>query len=596
MSAQPMFFGPSTKPLFGWLHQGALPARDVGVVLCSPWGREEVSAHHSLRQWALMLSQHGWPCVRFDYLGEGDSAGDPLADGSVDAWVDGVAHAIEQLKQQTGVSKVCLLGVRAGAAVASLASQGRDDIVGLIAVAPVVKGRGFVRELTALQAAASKGTEPQPVEGVFQSGGYVMSQRTRDTLSAVDLTQLPQAPAPHVLVLDRDDMPGSAAWIKVLEAQGATVLQQALPGYVAMMADPHHAVAPQAMLDASLQWLDKLPAEQKVDAGQRPHPGSSPGVVPSGVMQVPEQGACTVSEQALFVAGGPAFGVLTQPGDGLARSGHAILILNAGSTRRIGPSRLSVTMARRWAAAGHVVLRLDLAGIGDSELRPGRALNMSYPHEAMDDVRAAVNQLLAQAGVKKVHACGLCAGAYHALKAVRDGMPLSSITLINPLIFFNAEGLSLEEGEDFSVQKVHSAAASYKESAASLEKWLKLFKGQIKFDALLKVLLSRVGMVLSARLKNLARLVHWPLRDDLGTDLRRMTGKGVRVNFIFAQGDPGEAMLREQAGSVLKGLQGAGLLSLHVFQEADHVFTDTVVRHDMLLRLAQIMSDMTAVV
>ncbi|WP_290646143.1 alpha/beta hydrolase [Aquabacterium sp.] len=592
-----MFFGPSALPLFGWLHQGTSPARDVGVVLCSPWGREEVSAHHSLRQWALLLSQHGWPCVRFDYPGEGDSAGDALLDGSVEAWVGGVFHAIAQLKQQTGVSKVCLLGVRAGVAMASLAAQGRDDVVGLIAVAPVVKGRGFVRELTALQAAASKRTEPQPLEGVFQSGGYQMSQRTRDALSAVDLAQLPQAPAPDVLVLDRDDMPGSSAWIKALQAQGVRVQQQALPGYVAMMADPHHAVAPQAMLEASVQWLAELVPDRRPDFGHQVAPHTTPlSISAEGLINVPDQACGVVSEQALFVSGGPAFGLLTQPDQGQGRTGHAILILNAGSTRRIGPSRLSVTMARRWAAAGHVVMRLDLAGIGDGELREGRVLNMSYPHEAMDDVRVALAYLLAQAGVKKVHACGLCAGAYHALKAARDGMPLSSITMINPLIFFNAEGLSLEEGEDFSVQKVHSAAASYKESAASLEKWLKLFKGQIKFDALFKVLFSRVSMLVSARLKNLARRIHWPLKDDLGTDLRRLTGKGIRVNFIFANGDPGETMLREQAGSVLTGLQGAGVLGLHIFQEADHVFTDTVVRHDMLLRLAQIMSDMTAVI
>lgn len=595
MSAQPMFFGSSNLPLFGWLHHGAQSARDIGVVLCSPWGREEVSAHHSLRQWAMLLSQHGWPCIRFDYPGEGDSAGEPLTDGGVGPWVDSVAHAIAELKQQTGVSRVCLLGVRAGAALASLAAQGRDDIIGLIAVAPVVKGRGFVRELTALQAAASKNGEPQPVAGVFQSGGYVMSQETREALSGVDLTQLPQSPAPNVLVLDRDDMPASAAWVKILEGQGALVQQQSLPGYVAMMADPHHAVAPQAMLDASVRWLDCLAPVGHSDA-HRLHTQTTTCVSAACVISLSGEPARKVSEQALFVSGGPAFGLLTQPGEGQSRTGHAILILNAGSTRRIGPSRLSVTMARRWAAAGHVVMRLDLAGIGDGELRQGRVLNMSYPHEAMDDVRVALAHLLTQPGVKQIHACGLCAGAYHALKAARDGMPLSSITMINPLIFFNAEGLSLEEGEDFSVQKVHSAAASYKESAASLEKWLKLFKGQIKFDALFKVLFSRVGMVMSARLKNLARRIHWPLKDDLGTDLRRLTGKGIRVNFIFANGDPGETMLREQAGSVLAGLQGAGLLSLHIFQEADHVFTDTVVRHDMLLRLAQIMSDMTAVV
>ncbi|HEX5355201.1 MAG TPA: alpha/beta hydrolase [Aquabacterium sp.] len=588
-----MFFGASALPLFGCLHAGTGPARDVGVVLCSTWGREEVSAHHSLRQWALQLSQQGWPCLRFDYPGEGDSAGDPLADGGLDAWVGGVRQAIEELKRRTGVTRVCLLGVRAGVALACLAAQGRDDVMGLVAVAPVVKGRGFVRELNALQAAACKTGEPQPLPGVFQSGGYVMTQEARDALSGVDLTALARSAAPQVLVLDRDDMPPSTAWIKALEAQGAVVQQAALPGYVRMMADPHHAVAPQAMIDVSLRWLNEL---SPVTTSSRTELAPGLAAADEALLPVPQQAVRHVREQALFVQGGPAFGVLTQPAEGQHRTGQAILVLNAGSTRHIGPSRQSVTMARRWAAEGHVVLRIDLAGIGEAGVRAGRELNMSYPHEAMLDVRAALDQLRTQPGVETIHACGLCAGAYHALKAARDGMPLASVTLINPLIFFNAEGLSLEEGADLSPQKVHSAAASYKESAASLEKWLKLFKGQIKFDALFKVMLSRATMVLSAKVKELGRLVHWPLKDDLGTDLRRLAGQGVRVNFIFAQGDPGESMLREQAGSVVHGLQRRGLLSLNVFQGADHVFTDAVVRHDMLMCLAQIMSAMTAVI
>ena len=596
MSGQAIFFGPESEPLFGWLHGLDNMQHDVGIVLCSPWGREEVSAHHSLRQWALRLAQAGWPCIRFDYAGEGDSSGDSLSHGGLDAWVQSVTLAVDELKQRAGVSQVCLMGIRVGAAAAALASQGRSDVLGLIAVAPVVKGRGFVRELTALHAASNRRPEHKAPADVFQSGGYAMSMPARDQLSAMDISQLPLMPAAHVLVLDRDDMPANQAWVKSLQEAGADVRQQSLGGYVGMMADPHHAVAPQAMIEASLTWLDEvirpvskavIPSRQLADA-----------VAQAGLHQakitVEGMPGSVVREQAFVVPGVPAFGILTTNVSDAVRSGHAVLLLNAGSTRRIGPSRIAVWKARRWAAQGHVVLRMDLAGVGDSDVREGRPLNMSYPHEAMLDVRAAFDYLSEVVGAKHVHACGLCSGAYHALKAARDGLPFTSITLINPLVYFNAEGLSLDDAQILTPQKVHSAAASYKASAGSLDKWLKLFKGQVKVDVLIKVFMKRLGMAAGVKVRDLARVLHWPLKDDLGTELRRLNTHGMHVQFVFAQGDPGLIMLREGAGNMLGTLQRKGLLSVRVFDQADHVFTDIGLRRDMLSHLDHLVNDLTS--
>jgi len=520
-----------------------------------------------------------------------------LQDGSVDAWVQSVCSAADELKQRAGVSSLCFIGIRSGVAIASLAAQGRDDILGLIAVAPVIKGRGFVRELTALHAATNKRSDDKAPQGVFQSGGYVMSLPTRDALSAIDLTQLPAAPAPHVLILDRDDMPASSAWSDALQAAGANVAQQSLPGYVGMMADPHHAVAPQAMIDASLNWLAGTVRPLAAQGG--PAAKAAHVVLPQEDhrARVPVSGlaGAMVHEQAMVLPGVPAFGILTTHVSDTVRSGHAILLLNAGSTRRIGSSRMSVEQARKWAAQGHVVLRLDLAGVGDSEVRPGRPLNMSYPNEAMLDVRAAVEFLRHMQGVSHVHACGLCSGAYHALKAARDGMPLASITLINPLVYFNAEGLTLDDELDLSPRKVHSAAASYKAAATSMDKWIKLFKGQVHVSVLLKVFAKRMGMAAGVRFRELARAVHWPLTDDLGTELRHLTARGVHVQFVFSQGDPGEIMLREMAGGVLGTLQRKGQVGVRVIAGADHVFTDLGLRRDMLAYLDQVMAELTMV-
>lgn len=590
-TACPMYFGAADAPLFGWFHPGA-PAREVGVLLCAPWGREEVSVHVSLRHWAQSFSEAGWPCVRFDYPGEGDSAGDAVVDASVEAWVASVGLAIDELKRLSGVRQVCLLGVRLGATLACLAAQGRDDVLGLMAVAPVVKGRGFMRELTALQAAGSAPSGGQSVPDVFQSGGFVMSCGLRDALSSLDLTQLPAAPCPQVMVLDRHDMPPSKAWLASLQAQGVAVHHQALEGYAGMVADPHHVRLPTAMIEATLQWLGDV-ASGTPTPPSRPQQEAGP---PQASWLVPgAAGPVRVTEMAHMLPEG-VFGILTRRAGDTAPSGHAILLLNAGSTRRIGPSRMSVTLARRWCQDGHHVFRFDLAGVGDSPTRPGRVPNMSYPHEAMADVAAVLRFLQGLPGITRVHAVGLCSGAYHALKAARDGLPLASVTMINPLIYFNAEGLELIEGDaTLSVHKVHSAVAAYKSSALSGDKWRKLLRGQVDIRVLLSVLSRRFAMGMAGQLRNLARWVHWPLRDDLGSELRRLAAAGVMLHFVFAKGDPGEAMLHDQAGSILASLERQGTMSIRVFDGADHVFTDLLPRTEMLACLTQILVEVTRV-
>lgn len=601
MNAQARYFGAPDRPVFGWLHPGAASAGDVGVVLCSPWGREEVSAHLTIRAWAKRLSQTGWPTLRFDYVGEGDSAGDPLQDGSVDAWVASVRAAMDELKQQAGVSQICLMGIRVGATLACLAAQGRTDVLGLVALAPVIKGRAYVRELTALQAASSGVPAPgsPAMAGVFQSGGYAMSQGTCDALLVLDLVSLPQAPAPHILLIDRDDMPVPPAWATAMKALGAQVQQQALPGYAGMMDDPHHVVLPVSMIEASVSWLSQLSkplsAHAVGEAADTTFAGRLAECRHKATLVRPAvAGKAAVQEMPVVVPGTPAFGMVASPVDPTQRSGHAILLLNAGSTRRIGPGRMSVDLARAWAAQGHVVLRLDLAGLGDSEPREGCPVNQTYPVEAMADVAAAIGYLRTVHGARQVHACGLCAGAYHGLKAARDGLPLASLMLINPLIYFNAEGLSLEASAVMSAPKVHFAASAYRQSALSADKWLKLIKGQVHFGVMFQVLGRRAMMVVAARWRQVLRALHWPLTDDLVTTLRRLSAQGVRVHFLFAEGDPGLAMLKDDAGGALPKLCRSGLLGVDVFEHADHVFTHFEARQAMLARAREVMDAATA--
>src|SRR5690242_1473359 len=138
------YFGSRSPDLFGWLHRAAgdekpAPAPALGLVICNPFGFEEVCAHRSLRHFAAAAAAAGVPALRFDYAGCGNSRGDEFQPDTLAAWIRSIHEAVERLKQATGVSRVCLLGLRLGASLAALAAALRNDVAAWIAIAPIVR-------------------------------------------------------------------------------------------------------------------------------------------------------------------------------------------------------------------------------------------------------------------------------------------------------------------------------------------------------------------------------------------------------------------------------------------------------------------------
>ena len=134
-----------------------------------------------------------------------------------------------------------------------------------------------------------------------------------------------------------------------------------------------------------------------------------------------------------FGAGERLFGLLTVP----TRPSVApsIVLLNTGVEHHIGPHRLYVPLARRWAAEGHLVLRFDLGGIGDSTTAPGAPENMAYPPAMLDDAREAVELVRRAAPERPVVIAGLCAGGWLAFRAARDGLAVDAIVSVNPPLY-----------------------------------------------------------------------------------------------------------------------------------------------------------------
>jgi pimeloyl-ACP methyl ester carboxylesterase len=203
----PFFFGSTRRPLFGVYHAPQTrPVRETGIVLCAPAGHEYARTHRVLRHLALTLASAGCHVLRFDWYGVGDSGGDG-SDADLRGWIADAGAAIEELKDTAGVSRVSLVGIRLGGAIAVSAAAKRRDIDHVVLWDPVVDGRSYLRELTTLHHAFLANEYPPP-RGADEDDallGHPLSAALRDQLEALRLTSLRTCGARAVhLVMSRD--------------------------------------------------------------------------------------------------------------------------------------------------------------------------------------------------------------------------------------------------------------------------------------------------------------------------------------------------------------------------------------------------------
>jgi pimeloyl-ACP methyl ester carboxylesterase len=564
--ALPLFFGPEERPLFGWYHQGSR-ARREGLVICSPFGQEDLGAHRTIRFLACAAAEQGTPTLRFDYDGCGDSAGDDLDPDRLARWLGSVDSAIDELRRRARVDSVCLLGVRIGALLASLAAAKRDDVSSLIAISPVVSGRAFVREWTALgllrewktaSAGGDAETPDRPANNAStEAAGYVMTKATRDELARIDLMQTPPGAA-EILIIDRDDLPRRERWAKHLAANGAQVKHEVLPGYLGMVSEPHKCQVPQAIVSRVLAWLSREGQQRSLaPMAELVSDRCAPAKVSPSVRETPLQ----------LDDGGLQFGIVTEPWSGAApgNTRRALLLINAGACRHIGSNRTYVPLARHFAAQGWTVLRVDISGIGDSDPHDGEPENAPYTSLALRDI-ATWLAFLRQRGMTECHLLGVCSGAYHGFKAAVAGLGLTSVLSVNPLVFFWHDGMPLDPPSPFSEHRVLRRMVDQ-------ARWRKLLSGEMRLAHVLRILARRSFGRIKNMLRGAARTIGIRLPDDVVTELREVQRHGVKLHFVFADDDPGFRILQEQGGAAVRRMQRNGVLSIRILDETDHTFS-----------------------
>lgn len=565
------------RPIFASYHapRGGAPARNVAYVVCPPLHLELIQSYQSMRRLADELAAAGFHVMRVHYDGTGESIGSSDSDpGRVAAWLESVGRAVAAMAAIPHVESVGLVGVRIGATFAlEMATQ--VDVSHLVLWEPC-GGASYSREMDILASSS-----PQRVPGGLVAAGYWLSQETLAALGRLDLEKMEPRGKPDVLLIHRGDRKPSPRLQQHLERLGCETTLAHLPGHKEMMVMPHKSVVPTAILATICAWAVTRSRVSSHEAA----PAAGPPL-----LLAPEALEGELRWRPFwFGSEGHLFGVVTEPRGRGRPEASPVLLLTGGVTPRTAGNGSYVALARRLAAKGHTVLRMDVASIGESGTAdglPGDG-NDGFPPSVVEDARAGFERACAAAPGTKVWLLGLCSGAYAAFQVILDDERAGGVFLMNPVALQKLATLAppeagAEAAAPSALAKVDQLEQMqrYWQVMRDPESWKKVLSGKADLRNIASVVRGRVAARLaSVKELALARLGRAP--QGLAGDVAKLLARQVRVNLVFSEGDPGHALVLTELGGREAELSRKGL-RVKVFAGADHNFHEMSSRGELL--------------
>jgi hypothetical protein len=230
-----------------------------------------------------------------------------------------------------------------------------------------------------------------------------------------------------------------------------------------------------------------------------------------------------------------------------------------------------VPMARRWAAAGFPVLRMDLSGLGDSRLPVGRTERHMYSLDGVQDVRAAMDYLTTTRGLTDFILIGLCSGAYPVFHAGLEDCRVVAEVMINPQTF------EWKDGDTLDVDRAleYKSFRFYLKAALQKDTWARLLRGHVNLAGIVRGLgarlLKNTGTALRARVLSLGK--NGPSENRVFAKFRQMAERGIQVYVIFSQEDPGLDEFALQLGKDVHRLPAFPSFKMELLDGPDHTFT-----------------------
>ena len=410
--ASPLWFGPETAPVFGWLHEPAGETCRGAVVICPAMGQERSFSHYFLRLVADRLAASGFLAVRFDYPGTGDS-GDVDPDDAVEAWLTSVELAVDLARQHTS-APLTLVGLRLGALLAVEHAQHHDDVAGLVLLEPPRSGRALLRELR-LRHNAALGDDADE-DGSVVAVGSAYSSETVKRLSALNLSRLRELPCDGGLIIAK---PGRHAIDPAVTGRSGAALTRLEQSELdeMLLVEP----LPREVDGLISDWMDHTFTDVHDLERHQDRPEER------------ELRLVHSTEHARRVGPHGLFAIVSEPHE--PTTSTTLFFTPDLRIPHGGLAGMWTELSRDLAAQGVRAVRFDVSGCGDSPPRPGAPGHRGGLLEHLDDVSDAIRATTTDPG--DLVLVGLCSGAYLSLEAAMDVAP-RGLVLVNADVGFMA--------------------------------------------------------------------------------------------------------------------------------------------------------------
>jgi alpha-beta hydrolase superfamily lysophospholipase len=558
------------------------PARGAGsataVLIVPPFGWDEVASYRARRAWAEDLAAAGHATLRLDLPGAGDSAGSPHDPGRLSAWTAAVEACARWLLAESSAHRLAVVGLGLGGLVAAHALAGGAPIDDLVLWAVPAQGRSLVREARAfsrLQTSAlgASGNESVLEVGAIEVGGFVLSAETIAAMGGIDLATAELSGLSRALLLGRDGIEVDASLARHMRESGIEVRTGAGVGWGAMCFHPERFHPPVEVMREVSAWLVAAEDRQPV-----PHVESRP-TPPAAAGELRHADGGSGFTESVLEFDGPSsrlFAVLDLP-EVDQRAPVSVVFLNAGAVRRIGPNRLWVEAARRFAERGVASLRVDVEGLGDSEGDAGRNAKVAnlYRPALADQVRAFLDQLQERGLGPPFLLIGLCAGGYWAFQTAAQDERVASAVLLNAgALVWDPELISRRDARSLRL-------------LAQRGGWRRMLRGEVSPARMLAVAraAARTRWRAARRVlaRNLARFRSQPSQQPVDLMLNSIAAHGARLVLAFSAGEP--LMLELEADGMLARLGSWPNVAVVDLPAADHTVRPIVAQnavHDLL--------------